>query len=60
MVEVHRMMEVKNNVGKWKESLKRRAEVALIGGDKNDDVVMGLLMESQKRRIGGGINEKTR
>lgn len=54
------MMEVKNNVGKWKESLKRRAEVALIGGDKNDDVVMGLLVESQKRRIGGGINEKTR
>lgn len=60
MVEVYRMIESKNNIGKWKESLRRRAEVAFLNKDKNDDVVMDVLITSQNRRLGVETNEKTR
>lgn len=54
------MIQGKNNIGKWKESLRRRAEVAFLNRDKNDDVVMDVLITSQNRRLGVETNEKTR
>lgn len=54
------MMESKSNIGKWKESLRRRAEVVFLNRNKNDDAVMSMLMESQQRRLGVVVNEKAR
>ena len=54
------MIESKSNIGKWKEALRRRGEVAFINRDKNDELFVESLMKSQHRRIGVGINEKTR
>ncbi len=54
------MMEGKSNIGKWKEALKRRAEMAFVNGDKHDTDVMDLLVESQQKRVGVSINGKAR
>lgn len=51
------MIERKNNIGKWKEALKRRAETAFINRDKDDEAVIGLLVKSQNRRMGVEVNE---
>lgn len=54
------MIERKNNIGKWKESLRRRAEMAFSNGDKRDDVVIDMLIEGQSKRLEGRMNEKAR
>ena len=48
------MMESKRDIGKWKEALKRKAEVAFVNGSKNDDAFIKLLLKSQDRRTGKG------
>lgn len=54
------MIQSKNNVGKWKESLRRRGEMAFANRDKDDEDFVEFLVKSQNRRFGVKENEKTR